>query len=150
MCNCDAIELFADGIINQAREYNDTEEYNISVPNDKGHEYWENIIFDQEKGQYKFETFRERLLAVDLHSPEFGSFWPSFSKLKRNTNIYFKELLGTYQFHNCSKSLFGEVTPVYKKVLQDGTEAYMYKARIGGNWQVTKLLTLRCWLFRQI
>ena len=47
-----------------------------------------------------------------------------------------KDLLGTYQLHNCSKNLFGEVTPVYRRVLDDGTEAYIYKARIGVNWQV--------------
>ena len=47
-----------------------------------------------------------------------------------------KDLLGTYQLHNCSKNLFGEVTPVYRRVLDDGTEAFIYKARIGVNWQV--------------
>ena len=137
MCNCDAIELFSDGgLITKAIEYNDTEEYNVAVPNDKDHEYWEALNFDVMKGNYNYESFREKLLAVDLHSPEFGSFWKSFSKLNRNTNIRMQDLLGTYQLHNCSKNLFGEVTPVYRRVLDDGTEAYIYKARIGVNWQV--------------
>merc|ERR1712223_591610 len=137
MCNCDAIELFSDGgLITKAIEYNDTEEYNVAVPNDKDHEFWEALNFDVMKGNYNYESFREKLLAVDLHSPEFGSFWKSFSKLNRNKNIRMKDLLGTYQLHNCSKNLFGEVTPVYRRVLDDGTEAFIYKARIGINWQI--------------
>merc|ERR1712223_155165 len=106
MCNCDAIELFSDGgLITKAIEYNDTEEYNVAVPNDKDHEFWEALNFDVMKGNYNYESFREKLLAVDLHSPEFGSFWKSFST-------------------------------VYRRVLDDGTEAYIYKARIGVNWQI--------------
>ena len=140
MCNCEAIELFSDGPISEYREYNDTDEYNLSVPNDKGYEYWENLIYERENAKDfgEIHEIRGRLLAVDLHSPEFGSFWSKFSETKRNTNLKLKDLFGTYKLHNCSKTLFGEISPVYKNVLEDGTEAYLYKSRIGFNWQVIK------------
>ena len=150
MCNCEAIEFFSDGPIKAYREYYDTEEYNLTVPNDKGYEYWENLIYERENAKDSFDhnhpvrVHPVRLVAVDLHSPEFGSFWSKFSKTLRNTNRKLKDLFGTYKLHNCSKSLFGEITPVYRNVLEDGTEAYLYKSKIGFNWQVMKPIFFEC------
>ena len=143
MCKCDAVVLFSDGAIYDVREYYNTEEFpDISIPDNKGHEYWENFIFERVKGNHEYETYRERLVSIDLHSPEFGSYWSKLSKTKRNTNLNLKDLFGTYQLHNCSKNFLGETTPVYKHVLDDGTESYLYKSRNGFYWQVRNYICI--------
>ena len=139
-CNCQAVEILADGPINKAIEYNDTAKYGVTIPNTKGYEFWENILFEAQKGDFNFDLYKEQLKAVDLHSSFTKNFWERYSKFKKSTNLNYKDLLGTYTLvDSCSKDWRGNASPVYKKVLSDGTEAYLYKAKIGPHWQVINI-----------
>ena len=59
MCECDAVVLFSAEAIDDVREFYNTEEFpDISIPDSKGHEYWEKFIFERVKGDYKSRTIR--------------------------------------------------------------------------------------------
>ena len=112
----------------------------MTIPSTEGYEFWENILFEAQKGSFNFDIYREELRAVDLHSSLVKNFWDRYSKFKKSTNLNYKDLLGTYELDSCSKDWRGNSSPVYKKVLNDGTEAYLYKAKIGPHWQVMNLI----------
>ena len=130
--------IFSEGITNEAKEYNDTDVYGVDVPNTKNYQFWENKAYHEEKGKYKFRRYGERLTSIDIHSSKTSNFWEKFQKLKKDTNLNYKDLMGTYQFDSCSKDFTGVATAVYKKVLNDGTESYFYKSRLGQGWQVIR------------
>ena len=133
------MEILAEGIFNSAIEYNDTANYGITIPNNKGYVFWEKTLLEAQKEDFNFDIYREKLIAVDLHSSATKNFWDRYSKFKKSTNLNYKDLLGTYQLDSCSKDWSGNSSPVYKKVLNDGTAAYLYKAKLGPHWQVKKL-----------
>ena len=143
------MEIFAGGSFDNVTEYNDTAEYGVTIPNTKGYGFWENLLFESQKGNFNFKIYQEKLVSIDLHSSSIIdvagnkrvlNFWDRYSKLKKGTNLNYKDLLGAYRLDSCSTNAFQKKSPVYKKVLDDGTEAYLYKANSQPNhWQVTKI-----------
>ena len=127
--------------------YFDANEYGVELPSTKGKEYWANVSFVQlkekdeielkEKHGKGWQEYDRKLISVDIPH------WDSYEKLKRDTNINYKDLLGTYALFSCplatefftTKKTF---TPIYKKMekLHDGKEAFLYKHKFIGSWQV--------------
>ena len=103
-------------------------------------EYWEKnwIPVLQEKrsgGKYSNLTGGVTVLDVNLTS----LFWKTYKKMSRSTNLNYAELLGTYEMLKCPEiNVFGIKTryPVYRKILSDGTEAFLSKNKYGNKWQV--------------
>ena len=57
----------------------------------------------------------------------------------RSTNLRYKDLLGSYEFYECKEyEIFGRVSrfPVYRKTVDNGTEAFLYKNKFLKEWQV--------------
>ena len=76
-----------------------------------------------------------KLVSVDIHS---SKLWERYEKFRRNTNLKYKDLLGTYNLFSCSEDYNKNISPVYKKVLSDGTEAYLFRNKLGSSWEVTQ------------
>ena len=147
-CHCGTIEIVSDGITTTAHEYNDTETLGINIPNSLGYEYWENHKYLSDKDSYDNHNIDhpQRLLAVDLHS---SNFWQKYSQFKRETNLKYNDLLGSYNLVSCSEDYRKSNSPVYKKILDDGTEAYFYKHRLGIRWQVTANTCIYIMVFKR-
>ena len=80
------------------------------------------------------EKFESNL--VDMN---FTNLWKPYRNLSRNTNLNFKDLLGSYEILDCpSVTTLGKITrfPIYYKILPDGKKAYLHKNRFGNVWQV--------------
>ena len=88
------------------------------------------------ENDFNFKIHREKLVAIELNTERVKKFWDWYSKFHKHTNLKYKDLLGTYHLDSCTKDFRGNGSPTYKKVLDDGTESYLYKAKIGPHWQV--------------
>ena len=112
----------------------------VNIPNSLDYEYWENYNFNLRKNRVieniNDPEYNIRLVGVDLHSSKTSKFWDKYSKLKRNTNLNYIDLLGSYELDSCTEDFSKNKFPVYKKVLDDGTEAYLYKKKFGIDWMV--------------
>ena len=62
------MEIFSEGVANDATEYNDTEVYGVEGPNSKDYDFWENWIYNNEKGKYDYYKYGQRLISVDIHT----------------------------------------------------------------------------------
>ena len=138
-CECQAIEITSVGVLNNAKEYNDTDTYGVTIKNLKSYPFWENITYIIEKHRLDrlqaMSNVRNnfRLVSVDLHS---SKMWEKYEKFRRNTNLKYKDLQGTYNLFSCSEDYKKIVSPVYKRVLNDGTEAYLFRSKLGNSWEV--------------
>ena len=143
------MEIFSEGVANDATEYNDTEVYGVEGPNSKDYDFWENLIYNNEKGKYDYYKYGQRLISVDIHTNKTVGdekrqvhrgiktpLWDVLQKFKRSTHLNYKDLFGTFYLEACSKGYGTEFSPVYKRILDDGTEAYLYRDKLGINWQV--------------
>ena len=140
-CECKAIEISSDGILNKAKEYNDTDIYGVTIENSKSYQFWENITYIKEKHRLDKQEATSnvlnsfKLVSVDIHS---SKMWEKYEKFRRNTNLKYKDLLGTYNLFSCSQDYTKNISPVYKRVLSDGTEAYLFHSKLGNSWEVTQ------------
>ena len=151
-CGCPEIVISSDGIINEAIEYHDTNAYDLSSPNSASYQFWENVTYHEEiekNNKLKLENpggkLREKLLSIDIHSDKFSSLWKKYNgTLNQATNLNYKDLLGSYHLDSCYEDYLKKLSPVYKKVLPDGREAFLYKKKLGATWHVisTNLLHL--------
>ena len=141
-CGCQEIVISSDGIVNEAIEYGDADHYGIDFPDSHGYEFWEETMKNEEIEKNKIwnklnpNVEPEKILSVDLHSPKYVKLWETFNPSKKTSNLNYKDLLGTYKLDSCFKDYRNNVSPIYKKILPDGTEAVLYKKKIGTSWQV--------------
>ena len=136
--------ISSDGIINEASEYHDTNIYDLTSINSSTYQFWENVTYFEEiekDNKLKLETpggkLREKLLSVDIHSDKYSSLWKKYNgTFNQDRSLRYKDLLGTYNLDSCYEDYLKKLSPVYKKVLPDGTEAFLYKKKLGATWHV--------------
>ena len=141
----------SDGITSKANEYKEWEKGdNISVDvdivnqNSLGYAYWEKkwLPIFQNSVLRKPGELPTKVHKINLnyqHSTSKLTFWETYKNLSRNTNLKYNDLLGSYHLFSCPETSFlGKTThyPIYRKVLSDGTEAFLYKNKYGTEWQV--------------
>ena len=138
-CGCNNIEIISDGPVSTAKEYYDDDTLNIQHYGLQDYRYWENHTLFSKKIEYP----REKIVAVDLHSPNSCcgniSYQEKYKKLRRSTHLEYKQLLGSYEFFTCLETNRYGITstsPVYKKILDNKTDAFLYRSKTGINWQV--------------
>ena len=157
-CSCHTIEIVSEGATSNATEYKDGALVNIDQANSFDPERWEEMLLDSlnstysTKLKFKFnETEKSsdhtlgRVLDVDLQYQNYTfnrhnlTFWESYKKLMRSTNLRYNDLLGSYEFYECKEyDIFGRKSrfPVYRKTLDNETDAFLYKNKFGVEWQV--------------
>ena len=158
-CSCHTIEIVSEGATSKATEYEDGALVNIDQTNSLDPEHWEKMLLDSLNSTYSTKVIYDRrnisehnsaliigrLLGVDLQYQNYDlnrhnlTFWESYKKLMRSTNLRYKDLLGSYEFYECKEyEIFGRVSrfPVYRKTVDNGTEAFLYKNKFLKEWQV--------------
>ena len=141
--------ITSDGIINEAAEFYDANDYNLGTNDANNYQFWENVTYHEEVEKYNKmlsanpeEKLKKRISAVDIHSEKFTSLWKKYNgTFSEHKNLDYKDLLGTYHLTSCSEDYLKKLSPVYKKVLQDGTEAFLYKKPLGGTWHVMNIIS---------
>ena len=139
--------ISSEGIVNDVMEYDDSNYYKVNFPctnfdESCTYEFWENVTYHEEVEKNKIwakkhsSILSERILSVDIHSPKYTNLWQDFTPLKKKNNLKYKDLLGTYKLMSCSKDYMNISSPIFKRILPDGTEAVLYKKKIGTSWQV--------------
>ena len=159
-CSCHTIEIVSEGATSKATEYEDGALVDIDQANSLDPEHWEELLLDSLNSTFstfsklKFKVNKAekssdntigRVLDVDLQYQNYTfnrhnlTFWESYKKLMRSTNLRYKDLLGSYEFYECKEyDIFGRISrfPVYRKTVDNGTEAFLYKNKFGTEWQV--------------
>ena len=145
--------ITSSGITNEAAEFHDADKYNLRSEDANDYKFWENVTYHEEVEKYNKmlienpgEKLKKRIDAVDIHSEKYSSLWKKYNgTFSEHKNLDYKDLLGTYHLTSCSEDYLKKLSPVYKKVLQDGTEAFLYKKPLGGTWHV-----MICNMFRNV
>ena len=153
-CTCPVIEIISEGKTSKATEYKDGESIDIDHSNSLDPKHWEEILLDSLNSTYLRNNLAStkpsdrilgRVVDVDLQYQNYTvarhnlTFWESYKKLLRSTNLRYKDLLGSYELYECKEyNIFGRISrfPVYRKILSDGTEAFLFKNKFGTEWQV--------------
>ena len=137
-CRCKTIQIVSETISNNnILEYEDRPDIDFESRNSISPEQWEKEwleIINKNRTTFNGEKFESNL--VDMN---FTNLWKPYKNLSRNTNLNFKDLLGSYEILDCpSVTTFGKITrfPIYYKILPDGKKAYLHKNRFGNVWQV--------------
>ena len=81
--------------------------------------------------------------AQNVISFDLSSFWKRYSKLERNTNLKYSDLLGSYHWHYCEEQTIAgikTIAPVYEKVMDNGKTAYLFRSKFGSPWRVSTYL----------
>ena len=118
-------------------EYEDRPDIDFESRNSISPEQWEKEwleIINKNRTTFNGEKYESNV--VDMN---FTNLWKPYKNLSRNTNLNFKDLLGSYELLDCpSVTTFGKTTryPIYYKILPHGKKAYLYKNRFGNVWQV--------------
>ena len=148
---CDESIYFVSADISSSgiEEYRNTKGADVQYLSTLSYEYWENNLisglknkltsneFKKEFGESKIWNSKNnaRITSVDFST----NLWKPYKKLSRNTTLNYKDLLGRYILISCNETeIFGQKTrlPVYRKILNDGTEAFLSKDKNGIRWQV--------------
>ena len=153
-CTCPVIEIISEGKTSKATEYKDGELIDIDHSNSLDPKHWEEMLLDSLNSTYLRNNLASnkpsdrilgRVVDVDLQYQNYTvarhnlTFWESYKKLLRSTNLRYKDLLGSYELYECKEyNIFGRISryPVYRKILSDGTEAFLFKNKFGTEWQV--------------
>ena len=148
-CGCEEIVITSSGNTNEAHEFHDANDYNLRSEDANNYQFWENVTYNEEVEKYNKmliknpgEKLKKRIDAVDIHSEKYSSLWKKYNgTFSKHLNLNYKDLLGTYHLTSCSEDYLKKLSPVYKKVLQDGTEAFLYKKPLGGTWHVMQIIS---------
>ena len=146
----EAIYIFSTNIFSEGiEEYRNADEDDIENLEKLGPDYWEKDMIALMEAKLKERKFvidqgigkiwRPNRSDPRVISVNFSTLWKPYKKITRKTNINFKELMGKYELYSCEeKTIFGENInlPVYRKVVDDKTDAFLTKDKFGHTWQV--------------
>ena len=144
-CGCQEIVIFSDGIINEAIEFHDADNYDLMSSESKKYQFWENVTYHEEIAKYNKlsqdnKRRRKKILSVDIHSNKYSSLWEKYDgTYESHRDLNYKDLLGTYQLTSCYEDFSKKISPVYTKVVHDGTTSFLYKKKLGSTWHVMYL-----------
>ena len=138
-----SVDISSTGI----EEYRNAKDVDVQYLSTLGSEYWEKDMTSGLENKVNSNEFKEefedskiwnsnvRVASVDFST----NLWKPYKKFSRNTTLNYKDLLGRYDLLSCHETeVFGQKTklPVYRKVLNDGTKAFLSKDKNSIRWQV--------------